>query len=107
MGPEETTQVSCVRTHVLGLSASLNTLDINIYIPMNKSEYSCMNTRKTRLCDDPDIDHIAIGLLSQLIHNHPILYRLITEPGTYKLIRKVPMCAPKGIAARSIAGLAI
>ena len=36
-GEEETTQVSHVRTH---LNTSLNTLDIRLYIPTNKSEYA-------------------------------------------------------------------
>ena len=34
-----TTQVSRVHTHVLGLNASLNTLDISLYICMRTSEY--------------------------------------------------------------------
>ena len=33
MGQDETTQVSRVHTHVLGLNASLDTSDIRVYIP--------------------------------------------------------------------------
>ena len=40
MRQDEITQVSCVRTHVLLLIPSLNTLDISIYTPTNTSEYS-------------------------------------------------------------------
>ena len=40
MGQGETMQVSRVHTLVLVMNASLNTSDIPIYIPMNKSEYS-------------------------------------------------------------------
>ena len=35
------------------------------------------------------------------------LYRKITEPGTYTLVRKGPLHTPEGIAARFITGLAI
>ena len=77
MGQEQALQVSRVHMHVL-IFASLNTLDITVYIPTNKSEYSLSNTRETHLRDESDIDHIAIGLISLLIHNHPILYLLYT-----------------------------
>ena len=40
MGKGETMQVSHVHTLVLAMNATLNTSDIPIYIPMNKSEYS-------------------------------------------------------------------
>ena len=47
IGQEETMQVTRVHTHVLGLNPSFNTLDITIYIPTNKSEYSLYeHTRK-------------------------------------------------------------
>ena len=61
MGQEETTQVSCVRSsHVLGLNASHNTLDICLYIsPRIRTNTACVSTLKTRLCDDPDIGNIA------------------------------------------------
>ena len=35
MGQEETTQVSHVCTHAIQLIASLNTVDISLYIPRN------------------------------------------------------------------------
>ena len=40
MGQDEATQVSRVRTHVLGLNVSLNTSDIRVYIPTYKFEFS-------------------------------------------------------------------
>ena len=40
MRQDEITQVSLVRTHVLELIASFNSLDVTIYIRMNKTEYS-------------------------------------------------------------------
>ena len=36
-----------------------------------------------------------------------MLYRLITEPGTYKLVQNPPFHTPQGIAARSVAGRVI
>ena len=54
----------------------LNTLDVSIYVPRNSPNTGWMSKRTTRLCDDPDIDHIAIGLLSLLIRNHTIPYLL-------------------------------
>ena len=64
MGQEETRLVLRVRTHVIGSNASLNNLDIRLHIPTNKSEYSLNERCKTRLCDGPGIDTIAIALLS-------------------------------------------
>ena len=40
MGQDKTTQVSSVRIHVLAMNASLNTSDIQPYIPTNKSQYT-------------------------------------------------------------------
>ena len=40
MGQDKAKQVSRVRTHVLAMNASLNTLDIQTYIHTNKSEYT-------------------------------------------------------------------
>ena len=40
MGVDETTQVSRVRTHVLAMKASLNTLDIRLFIATSTSKYA-------------------------------------------------------------------
>ena len=79
MSQEERTHVSHVRMHVIRLIGSLNTLVISIYVPGNYPNTAWMSSRKTWICDDPDIDHTATGLLSQVIHNHPILYLLHTK----------------------------
>ena len=65
--------------HVTRLTPSLNTPDINIYIPRKSPKTGWMSKRTKRIRDDPDIDDIALGLLSLLIRNHTIPYLFHTS----------------------------
>ena len=88
MGQDETTQVS--RVCMLGLNASLNTLDIGLYIPTNI--FSVYEHTIRRLCIDPDTDSIDIASLSLFIHGHRIPYYCIKHrnsksPITLEIVR--------------------